>query len=113
VCEPIYTLELHIRRYDYNQVKPALSTLDVRPLHLPDGPTVPFHFEVVLNPYRTHAGEAGAFVRFIYKRPFTPVPALPGDTVRTSPGDDVMGLIGTLSDAVPHLIPAALGVVKK
>jgi hypothetical protein len=52
-------------------------------------------------------------VRFIYKRPFTPVPALPGDTVRTSPGDDVMGLIGTLSDAVPHLIPAALGVVKK
>jgi FAD/FMN-containing dehydrogenase len=108
VCEPIYTLELHIRRYDYDQVKPALSTLDVRPLHLPDGPTVPFHFEAVLNPYRTHAGEAGAFVRFIYKRPFTPVPAVPGDTVVTSPGDDVMGLIGTLSDAVPHLIPAAL-----
>jgi hypothetical protein len=108
VCEPIYTLELHIRRYDYDQVKPALSTLDVRSLHFPDGPTVPFHFEVVLNPYRTRAGEAGAFVRFIYKRPFTPVPDIPGDTVVTSPGDDVMGLIGTLSDAVPHLIPAAL-----
>jgi FAD/FMN-containing dehydrogenase len=108
VCEPIYTLELHIRRYDYDQVQPALSTLDVRTLHLPDGPTLPFHFEAVLNPYRTHAGEAGTFVRFIYKRPFTPVPTIPGDTIVTSPGDDVMGLIGTLSDAVPHLIPAAL-----
>ena len=108
VCEPIYTLELHIWRYDYDQVKPVLSTLEVSSLQLPDGPTLPFHFEVVLNPYRTQPGEEGAFVRFIYKRPFTPVPHVPGDTVVTSPGDDVMGLIGTLSDAVPHLIPAAL-----
>jgi FAD/FMN-containing dehydrogenase len=108
VCEPIYTLELHIWRYDYDQVKPALSTLDVSSLQLPDGPILPFHFEVVLNPYRTRHGEAGAFVRFIYKRSFTPVPHVPGDTIVTSPGDDVMGLIGTLSDAVPPLIPAAL-----
>ena len=53
-------------------------------------------------------GEKGAFVRFIYKRPFMPVPHVPGNTVVTSPGGAVMGLIGTLSDAVPHLIPAAL-----
>jgi len=110
-CEPIYTLELHIRRYDYAQVQPVLSTLEVSSLSLPEGPTVPFHFEVVLNPYRTQRGAGGAFVRFMYKRTFTPVPDVPGATVVTSPGDDVLGVIGTVSDAVPHLIPATLEMV--
>ena len=111
VCEPIYTLELHIRHYDYDQIRPVLSTLDVSRLHLPDGPTLPFHFEVVLNPYRTRPGDQGAAVRCIYKRAFTPVPDVPGATVVTSPGDDVLGVIGTVSDAVPALIPAALETV--
>ena len=110
-CEPIYTLELHIRRYDYAQVQPVLSTLEVSSLSLPEGPTVPFHFEVVLNPYKTQRGEGGAFVRFMYKRTFTPVPDVVGATVVTSPGDDVLGVIGTVSDAVPHLIPATLEMV--
>ena len=110
-CEPIYTLELHIRRYDYAQVQPVLSSLEVSRLDLPDGPALPFHFEVVLNPYRTQPGEQGAFVRFIYKRDFTPVADAPGDTVVTGPGDDLLGLMGTVSDLVPGLIPAALDTV--
>jgi len=106
--EPIYTLELHIRRYDYDEVRPVLSTLDVSSLQLPDGAALPFHFEVVLNPYRTQPDEQGAYVRFMYKRDYSPVPNPPVDTVVTSPGDDLLGFVGTLSDAVPGLIPVAL-----
>jgi hypothetical protein len=110
-CEPIYTLEFHIRRYDYQEVQPVLSTLDVSSLNLPEGAALPFHFEVVLNPYRTQSHAQGAYVRFMYKRDYTPVPNPPRATVVTSPGDDLLGLIGTLSDAVPALIPAALDTV--
>lgn len=67
-CEPIYTLELHIRRFDYDAVRPVLSTLDVSSLQLPDGATLPFHFEVILHPYRTQPGAQGAYVRFMYQR---------------------------------------------
>lgn len=110
-CEPIYTLELHIRRFDYDAVKPVLSTLDVSSLQLPEGNTLPFHFEVVLNPYRTQPNAQGAYVRFMYKRDYTPVPRPPGNTVVTSPGDDLLGFMGFLSDAVPQLIPATLDTV--
>lgn len=34
-----------------------------------------------------------------------------GSTVVTSPGDDLLGFMGSLSDAVPQLIPAALDTV--
>jgi hypothetical protein len=110
-CEPIYTLELHIQRYDYAEVQPVLSTLEVARLRLPGGATLPFHFEVVLHPYRTQPGARGAYVRVLYKRPYQPVPSPPGPTVFSSPGDDLLGLIGTLSDTVPQLIPAALDTV--
>ncbi|ETX00499.1 MAG: hypothetical protein ETSY2_38995, partial [Candidatus Entotheonella gemina] len=80
-------------------------------LNLPDGPTLPFHFEVVLNPYQTQPGARGAYVRCIYKRAFTPVPDGPGDTVVTSPGDDVLSLMGTISDAAPALIPTAVNTI--
>jgi hypothetical protein len=87
----------------------ALETLDVSSLGLPDGPTLPFHFEIAFNPYRLGDGQHGAFVRFMYKRPGgtadPPVPPPGGHR----PGDDLLGVIGTLSDAIPEAIPELVG----
>ncbi len=103
--EPLYSLEAYSRRMDYAHAVHALETLDVGSLALPDGSALPFHFEIALNPYRLGSGEAGAYVRFMYKRPGdtpTPPAPLPGGH---RPGDDLLGVIGTLSDAIPAAIP--------
>lgn len=103
--EPLYSLEAYSRRKDYDDVKEALGTLQVGSLGLPRGNELPFHFEIGINPYKMGRGDAGAFVRFMYKLPggSPPPPApLPGGV---RPGDDVLGAIGTLSDLVPIAIP--------
>src|SRR2546421_6534637 len=90
-ADPIYLLERTIRVFDLDAVRPALDTLDVGGLGLPDGAALPFHFEVVVNPYAAGAGQRGARVRFMYKRPYAPQahPA-PGGGAVTSPGDDLL-----------------------
>jgi len=66
---PLYWLERHVKRLDYAAVRDAIGTLDVGSLQLPGGSALPFHFEVLLNPCALGAGESGAFVRALYKRP--------------------------------------------
>jgi hypothetical protein len=107
-AEPLYLLERHVRRYDYGAVRPVLDSLDVSPLGLPEGAQLPFHFEVVLNPYALGEGQQGAWVRFMYKRPFQPSPAAPRPLVATVPSEDVLGIIGALGDLAPALYPMAL-----
>lgn len=107
-AEPLYLLERHVRRYDYDDVKGALGTLDVSGLGLPHGDELPFHFEIVLNPYATSRGQRGAWVRFMYK--VAPERAI-APPVKTGPGDDLLGVVGTISDAVPSAIPAVLGAL--
>jgi hypothetical protein len=103
--EPLYSLEAYSRKMDFDHVKEALGTLNVASLGLPEGATLPYHFEIDLNLYRLGRGENGAYVRFMYKRPGgTPLP--PADWSRGHrPGDDVLGIVGTLSDAAPMAIP--------
>jgi FAD/FMN-containing dehydrogenase len=68
-------------------------------------PAFPYHFELTFNPYRAGAGEAGAFVTAMY--------ALPGGKAKRDsassggfePGDDVLGFLGGLTDALPDAIP--------
>src|SRR5262249_20572387 len=97
---PLYLLQLCIKQFDYPQVERASRPRDVTGLGLPDGDTVPFHFEVVLNPYRLGVGEGGAFVRTFSQRPATsPLPTLPvseGQTLRTH---DLVAIAGHVSDA--------------
>jgi hypothetical protein len=100
--EPLYVLELFVKRMDYDQVVHAATTLDVSTLGLPDGATLPFHFEIVLNPYKRQQGQGGAFVRVLYKRPFVaPGPSqLPtsGTSIR---GRDLVSIAGLFSEVSP------------
>jgi hypothetical protein len=101
-AEPLYLLELFIKQYDFSQVLHAALTLDMSALGLPDGATLPFHFEVDINPYKRQAGGGGAIVRAIYKRTFVPpMPAPPptqGGSIRSA---DLVSLAGTFSDIAP------------
>jgi FAD/FMN-containing dehydrogenase len=109
-AEPVFVLDKFVRRYDYPSVVRAATTLDLAGLGLPS-PVRPFHFEVVVNPYRRGVGEGGAFVRVYYKTtlgPNDPLPVLPvgeGDIIRSP---DLVNVISTLSDAVPALVPGLL-----
>ncbi|HKP56425.1 MAG TPA: FAD-binding protein [Polyangiales bacterium] len=108
-ASPLYWLERHVKRVDYAAVREVLGTLDVTSLQLPGGSALPFHLEIVLNPYALGQGQGGAFVRVLYKRP--PGPSLPvqepghGQTIRS---EDLVSVIGFFSDIAPGLIPLVL-----
>jgi len=108
-AEPLYALDLFVRKFDHDQVTAAATTLDMRGLGLPDGDVLPFHFEVVFNPYKRGAGQGGAFVRVLYKRAFVPPGPSPlptdGSSIR---GRDLVSIAGLFSDHAP---PGLLGDV--
>jgi FAD/FMN-containing dehydrogenase len=108
---PLYVLERHVRRYDFPELEYALSTLNVESLGLPHGALLPYHFEVVVNPYQLDAAGQGAYVRTLYKLarqpPGTSLPPLAASGL----GDDVLGIIGFVTDGLPAVIPAALELV--
>ncbi len=106
-AEPLYLLEKHLIRVDYDQIRKVLTTLDVSQLGLPDGASLPFHFEVIIDPYHTSSGDKGAYVRFMYKRPFQKLPSSPsaGGVIQ---GDDVMALLGGITDPAPNVVPTLL-----
>lgn len=108
---PLYVLERHVRSYDFGAVEHALATLEVSGLGLPHGARLPYHFEVVVNPFELAAGAKGAHVRALYH---VPKPA-PGATLpaltSSGLGDDLLGVLGSATDAVPAAIPAAVDLV--
>ncbi len=104
--EPIYLLETHANWYDYSEVREAIGTLDVSGLHLPDGDALPFHFEVVVNPYATDAGARGAYVRFMYKRPYALQPPAVPPAMKAGPSEDLITLLGEITDKLPDAVDA-------
>jgi|GEM_PF-466193 len=74
--EPQYCLERIVKNFDVPDVRDAITNLDMSGLGLPQGDTLPFHFEVAINPYRVKQGENGAFVRVYYKKPISDLPPI-------------------------------------
>lgn len=106
--EPIYLLERHVRSYDYTEVVHAAQTLELDNLALPHAER-PFHFEVVLNPYRLAPGEKGAFVRVLYRRPAEarlPPPHFSESRLQNS--EDLVSIAGFFADVAPAVIPEFL-----
>ncbi|MCJ8268564.1 MAG: FAD-binding protein, partial [Psychrosphaera sp.] len=107
--EPLYLLERFVKNCDYAVVKEAIQTLDMTGLGLPKGDDLPFHFEVVVNPYRLEEGRNGAFIRVYYKN--TDISTLPeknsaGGGFETTP--DLVDAMAKLADMEPGLISLAL-----
>jgi hypothetical protein len=104
---PIYELVKHRFRADHAEAL-DFTKLDfaafarVRP-GLP--PAFPYHFEITLNPYRSGAGERGAFVTAMYQMPGGKAKRERASSGGMEPGDDVLAFIGGLTDAVPAAIP--------
>src|SRR5690606_33437348 len=77
---PIYGLGRYVEQVDFGDVEQAIYDFDVSGLGLPSGNTMPWHFEVVVNPYRRGRGEQGAFIRTYEKfaiAPSDPLPVIP------------------------------------
>jgi len=101
-AEPLYVLEMFVEQLDYQKVVPAVTTLDMRGLGLPDGDALPFHFEVLFNPYKRGTGQKGAFVRVMYKRPYVAPGPRPAPTDGTSMrGRDLVSIAGLFSAVLP------------
>jgi hypothetical protein len=101
-AEPLYVLEMYVQQYDYQRLVPAATTLDMRGLGLPDGDTLPFHFEVLFNPYKRGAGQKGAFARVMYKRPYVAPGPKPLSTEGASiRGRDLVSIAGLFSTLLP------------
>jgi hypothetical protein len=108
---PLYLLETWVHTLDFPRVEKALGTLDVAGLGLHDGSELPYHFEVVVNPYELGVGQGGAHVRALYKRAL-PAPDMPAPPLVSSTlGDDLLCALGGITDGVPALIPASVELV--
>ncbi len=102
--EPIFLLEAHRQRMPYDdRLRRAIGTHDFSELTLPHPGERPFHFEVVVNPYDI---TAGAHVTVMYKRPYrSDYPRPEANQHGFRPGDDILGIIGTISDIDPAVTP--------
>jgi FAD/FMN-containing dehydrogenase len=108
--EPIFLFEMHRKRRPLDdRLRTAITTLDFTGAGLPGGSARPRHFDVVVNPYDM---DDGVYVTAMYQRPFRPdYPRPPhGDL---APGDDALQFVGTVTDALPLLIPAVLTAAVK
>jgi FAD/FMN-containing dehydrogenase len=104
--EPIYLLEAHRERLPLNSsLRQAMTSLDFTGVKLPHPNEQPYHFEIQVNP---HNLKKGAYIRTMYKRPFTKDHQLEVEDeveVEDRPGDDFVAFMGALTDTIPDLTP--------
>lgn len=102
-ADPLYLLEVSRSRLPIDQrLRRVMQTLDFTGIDMPDTSKEPFHFEVVINPHDTRRG---AYVTAMYDRKYHSdyrrPPVSPGGL---GPGDDVLSVMGKLSDRLPALV---------
>ena len=111
-ADPIYLLEVSRSRVKIDErLKRVMRTLDFTGIDLPDKTKEPFHFEVVINPHDTGKG---AYVTTMYDRKYRsdyPVPPVsPGGL---GPGDDVLGVMGNISQRLPAIVGKLVNLVAR
>ncbi len=108
--EPLFLLELHRQRLPVDdKLFNAMDTLKFDNLGLEVKNKKPYHFEVVFN---IHDLDNGAYVTTIYKKPYSDNYTPPDQTLgKFGPGDDMLAVVGTLSDAVPALVPTLVNAL--
>jgi hypothetical protein len=107
--EPLFLLEASRHRLPLNDaLRHAMTTLDFSVLPMAYPAERPYHFELVVNP---HDLAGGAYVTTMYKRPYREdYPRLAAGG-KFGPGDDVLHIVGTISDTVAALVPGIVGAL--
>ncbi|HEX6107336.1 MAG TPA: FAD-binding protein [Gemmatimonadales bacterium] len=104
--DPIFLFEMHrVRRPLDAGLRRAVTTLEFAGAGLPGGDERPRHFDVVINPYDL---DDGVYLTAMYQRPFRPDYPAPMPGGGLAPGDDALQLVGTVTDALPLLIPPVM-----
>ncbi|MFY9572758.1 MAG: FAD-binding protein [Blastocatellia bacterium] len=109
-ADVLYLLEVSRSRLPIDhRLRLVMQTLDFTGIDMPDTSKEPFHFEVVINP---HDVRRGAYVTVMYDRKYrsdyTLPPVSPGGL---GPGDDVLGVMGRLSDRLPGLVDNLVNLI--
>lgn len=100
--EPVYLLDKFNERIAYNaEFKAAIKTGDFAALPLRNQPEIPYHLEIVANPFEMDE----VYVRTMYQRPYTPYDPPVRDKDGFGPGDALTAIAANLSKAVPAVIP--------
>ncbi|MGA9772435.1 MAG: FAD-binding protein [Blastocatellia bacterium] len=109
-ADPVYLLEVSRSRVPIDErLKRVMRTLDFTGIDTPDKIREPFHFEVVINPHDT---AKGAYVTTMYDRAYrsdyAAPPVSPGGL---GPGDDVLGVMGNISQRLPAIVGKLVNLV--
>ena len=105
---PLFLYEAHRFRFPLdNDLFQLMGTLDFSGANfLPHGTERPYHFQTLINQYDQGNG---AYVNIMYKRPFDPTHTPPNVSVPgIAPGDDAPAFIGTITQAIPSLVPKVI-----
>lgn len=108
---PIFGLGRFVKQVDFGDVADAIYSFDPKGLGLPSGDALPWHFEVVVNPYRRGKSQKGAFIRTYQRFDIAgtdPLPRIPVSDGELQNSEDLVTIGGLLSDAVPAAIPGLL-----
>lgn len=112
--EPLFLYEAYKRHVPLgNDLFHLMETLDFAntPLTFPGGKKVPYHFQVLINPYDPNKV---AYVTIMYKRPFVPGYVPPATKPGLGPGDDAPTFIGAITSVLPGVVPGMVnGIIKK
>lgn len=110
--EPLFLLESYRRLIPLSEVQVVMDNLDFSGVRfLAYAGERPFHFQVVVNPYDQGKG---AYVIFMYKRPFRPdYPPFPIDPNKAGPGDDAAMVLARITDIVPGITPLVVNQTMK
>ncbi len=110
----IFLMNTHSRYLTYNAaLKHTMDTLDFSNLpKLPRENVRPYFFKLVVNP---HNMEDGVYTKVSYKEPFTlshPIDySVDGSGI--GPGDDLLNVMGSITDNIPLLTPALVNLLAR
>jgi hypothetical protein len=104
-------LKLAINQWDFSGIEPSFPLPVQGPNHHL------YHFEVLVNPFQFAPDDAakGVFLKVIYKKPFVPGYPKPKPNPKMQYGDELLGIISVVLDALPASMKEKLipGLVTK
>lgn len=108
--DDLYYLQAWRQTLPRASVRAAMESLKFDTVPLPRSPEVPFHFQIVLNPYN----QSDAYVTVMYRDAQPRVDCQSKKPAgKIGVGENALEIIGAITDAAPDIVPTALAAVIK